>query len=99
MPCYKLGVKFGRMDMVKQFMESKRTGIYFRVLKEGDIGADDEIQLISREENNVTVKDIARLASSGADEATIRRAVHVKALPEAWRQEFLDYLRKHDDVE
>ena len=39
MPCYKLGVKFGRMDMVRQFMESKLTGIYFRVLKQGDVGA------------------------------------------------------------
>jgi MOSC domain-containing protein YiiM len=92
MPCYKLGVKFGRMDIVRQFMESKLPGIYFRVLKEGEVGAGDEIKLISRDENNVTVKDIVRLVSSEGDEATIRRAVHIKALPEAWRQEFLDYL-------
>jgi hypothetical protein len=30
---------------------------------------------------------------------TIRRAVHIKALPEAWRQEFLDYLVKQDGTE
>lgn len=41
MPCYKLGVKFGRMDIIRQFMDSKLTGIYFRVLKEGEIGAGD----------------------------------------------------------
>jgi MOSC domain-containing protein YiiM len=99
MPCYKLGVKFGRMDIVKQFMESKLTGIYFRVLKEGDVGTGDEIKLISRDENNVTVKDIVRLVSSRGDAATIRRAVHIKALPEAWRQEFLDYLGKQDGIE
>jgi MOSC domain-containing protein YiiM len=99
MPCYKLGVKFGRMDMVRQFMESKLTGIYFRVLMEGDVGAGDEIKLISRDENNVTVKDIVQLVSSEGDEATIRRAVHIKALPEAWRQEFLNYLVKQDDIE
>jgi MOSC domain-containing protein YiiM len=99
MPCYKLGVKFGSMDIVRQFMESKLTGIYFRVLKEGDVGAGDKIELISRDENNVTVKDIVRLVSSRRDEATIQRAVHIKALPEAWRQEFLGYLGKQDDIE
>ena len=99
MPCYKLGVKFGRMDIVRQFMESKLTGIYFRVLEEGDVGAGDEIELISRDENNVTVKDIVRLVSSRRDEATIQRALHIKALPEAWRQEFLGYLGKQDDIE
>jgi MOSC domain-containing protein YiiM len=99
MPCYKLGVKFGSMDIVRQFMESKLTGIYFRVLKEGDVGAGDEIELISRDYNNVTVKDIVRLVSSRGDEATIQRAVHIKALPEAWRQEFLAYLGKQDGIE
>jgi MOSC domain-containing protein YiiM len=99
MPCYKLGVKFGRMDIVRQFMESKLTGMYFRVLKEGDVGAGDEIKLISRDENNVTVKDIVQLVSSEGDMTTIRRAVHIKALPEAWRQELLDYLVKQDGIE
>lgn len=99
MPCYKLGVKFGRMDIVKQFMESKLPGIYFRVLKEGEVGAGDAIQLISRHANNVTVKDLVQLITSEGDMATIRRAVHIKALPEAWRQEFVDYLGKQDGIE
>jgi MOSC domain-containing protein YiiM len=99
MPCYKLGVKFGRMDIVKQFMESKLPGIYFRVLKEGEVGPGDAIELISRDANNVTVKDLVQLVTSKGDMATIRRAVHIKALPEAWRQEFVDYLGKQDGIE
>ena len=98
MPCYKLGVKFGRMDIVRQFMESKLPGIYFRVLKEGYVQSGDEIKLIDRDENNVTVKDIVQLVSGGGNEATIRRAVHIKALPEAWRQEFLDNLGEQDGI-
>ena len=98
MPCYKLGVKFGRMDIVRQFMESKLTGIYFRVLKEGEVGAGDAIELISRDANNVTVKDVVQLVTGKGDMATVRRAVHIKALPEAWRQEFLDYLGKQDGM-
>jgi len=99
MPCYKLGVKFGRMDIVKQFMESKLPGIYFRVLKEGEVGPGDAIELISRDANNVTIKDLVQLVTSEGDMATIRRAVHIKALPEAWRQEFVDYLGKQDGIE
>src|ERR687898_3298654 len=69
MPCYKLGVKFGRMDIVRQFMESKLTGIYFRVLKEGEVGAGDAIEFISRDVNNVTVKDLVQLVTGKGDMA------------------------------
>jgi len=96
MPCYKLGVKFGRMDIVRQFMDSKLTGIYFRVLKEGEIGAGDAIEPIGRDENSVTVKDIVRLATGKADIAILRRAVQIEALAEGWRQEFLEQLAQQD---
>jgi MOSC domain-containing protein YiiM len=61
MPCYKLGVKFGRMNIVRRFLASGRPGIYFRVLEEGEVGPGDSIQYISKDKNNVTIKDIARL--------------------------------------
>lgn len=89
MPCYKLGVKFGRMDIIKRFLASGRPGIYFKVLREGEIGAADEIQLISKEKNNVTVKDIVRLyVDDRKDIGTMQRAVRIKALPEGWRDHF-----------
>jgi MOSC domain-containing protein YiiM len=31
MPCYKLGIRFGRMDVIRRFMASRRPGIYFTV--------------------------------------------------------------------
>src|SRR6476646_5498371 len=61
MPCYKLGVKFGRMDIVKRFLASRRTGIYFKVSQEGDVGAQDPIELVDHDKNNVTIKDIVQL--------------------------------------
>ncbi len=60
LPCYKLGIRFGRADMVKCFMASGRTGFYFAVLKEGEVGAGDPIELIGREEGSVTVNEIVR---------------------------------------
>ena len=38
MPCYKLGIKFGRADMIKRFLASRRTGFYFAVAREGAVG-------------------------------------------------------------
>jgi MOSC domain-containing protein YiiM len=41
LPCYKLRIRFGRPDMVKRFLASRRAGFYFRVLQEGEVGAGD----------------------------------------------------------
>ena len=61
MPCYKLGIKFRRTDIVKQFLDSRLTGFYFSVLQEGEVGNGGTLSLISRDSNNVTVADITRL--------------------------------------
>jgi MOSC domain-containing protein YiiM len=91
MPCYKLGVRFGRMDVIRKFMTSGRPGIYFKVLTEGEIKIDDKIKLIKRDKNNVTVKDIVTLyiTRNNIDNIeTMRRATKIRDLPEGWRSEF-----------
>ena len=47
-PCYKLGIKFGNMDMVQKFVASGRSGFYFAVAVEGDVAAGDSIRLMRR---------------------------------------------------
>ena len=61
LPCYKLGVRFQADDMVKRFLASARTGFYFAVTREGEVGAGDEIELIARDPNAVPVSEITRL--------------------------------------
>ncbi len=61
MPCYKLGVRFGREDMVKRFLKSGRTGFYLAVLREGEVGSGDPIELTQRDDHDVTVADISAL--------------------------------------
>ncbi|HEY7914463.1 MAG TPA: MOSC domain-containing protein [Blastocatellia bacterium] len=91
LPCYKLGVKFGRADMVKRFLASRRTGFYFAVLREGMVEAGNAIELIGREEESVSVADITRVYAFEKDDLqTIKRAIRVAALPESWK----DYLQK-----
>ena len=46
LPCYKLGLRFDRLDMVKRFWRSRRSGFYLAVVREGTIAAGDAIRLI-----------------------------------------------------
>jgi MOSC domain-containing protein YiiM len=95
MPCYKLGIKFGRADIVKQFLDSRLTGFYFSVLQEGKVGNGDTLELISQDSNNVTVADITRLyAQKTNDLELLHRAVQVEALPTGWRDYFQQQIEK-----
>ena len=89
LPCYKLGIRFGRPDIVKQFLASRRTGFYFRVLQEGEVGAGDTLELVSRDNNNITVADITQLYVREQDNPELlRRAAQLEALPQSWRDYF-----------
>jgi MOSC domain-containing protein YiiM len=95
MPCYKLGVKFGSMDMIKRFLASGLTGVYFKVMKEGELEQGDEIKLIKKDENSVTVKDIVRIYTIDKDDIqTIERAIKIKDLPNGWRYHFIKQLEQ-----
>jgi MOSC domain-containing protein YiiM len=95
MPCYKLGVKFGRMDVLKKFLASGRPGIYFKVLEEGEVEAGDLMVKIKNDTNRVGVSDIVRLyASDREDIKTMQRAVKVEALPEGWKDYFYEQIRR-----
>ena len=93
LPCYKLGIRFGRDDMVKRFLDAGRSGFYVAVLCEGEVGADDSIQRTHREPNSVTVPDIVRLyVSERNNRELLERALQVEALPEDWRGYFQQQL-------
>ena len=93
LPCYKLGLKFGRDDILKRFLQSELTGFYFAVLKEGEVAAGDPIRLLYRDEHQVKVTDITRLYRQDKHNLDLlRRAMAVEALPQAWRDYFLQRL-------
>jgi MOSC domain-containing protein YiiM len=58
MPCYKLGVRFGRDDMVKRFLAHGGSGFYLAVIREGEVAAGDPIELTARSDQEVTVADV-----------------------------------------
>jgi MOSC domain-containing protein YiiM len=99
MPCYKLGLKFGRDDIIKRFLESGRSGFYFSVIGEGEVGAGDRIELIGRDANGITVADVVRLyAKDKGDIETMKRAARVEALPAGWRDYFSGRIEKAEEV-
>jgi MOSC domain-containing protein YiiM len=95
LPCYKLGIKFGQADMVKRFSDSQRTGFYVKVLREGEVRNGDAIDLLSRDQHQVTVADITRLyLRDKEDRESMRRAMQVEAFPESWRTYFAQQMEQ-----
>ncbi len=95
LPCYKLGIRFGRSDMVKRFLASRRTGFYFSVLQEGEVGTGDTLELVSRDENKITVADITQLYTREQNNPELlHRAAQLEALPESWRDYFQEQSRR-----
>lgn len=100
MPCFKLNVRFQRPDMVKRFLRSGRTGFYLAVLKEGQLGAGDPIDLVPTKEQAVSVADVATLYTADADnQDLLQRAVRTPGLPPGWRDHFRKRLWEADASE
>jgi MOSC domain-containing protein YiiM len=98
LPCYKLDVRFQSDEMVKRFLASGRTGFYFAVAREGEVGAGDEVKVIARDPNAVPVSEITRLYVAkrygDADVASLQRALRVEALPESWKGHLRERMEK-----
>jgi MOSC domain-containing protein YiiM len=95
LPCFKLGLKFGRADMVKRFLRSGRLGFYVRVLREGVIETGQEIRRVGGDPDAVTIAELARLeAAERGNVALLERAVRAAALTESWRRRYAERLGK-----
>jgi MOSC domain-containing protein YiiM len=97
MPCFKLGIRFGRPDVVKRFLRSGRSGFYLAVAREGEVTAGDDITLTGRYDPAVTVAEIVRLyAEDAVNQELLRTASELSALPEGWREYFRKRLWQPD---
>ena len=95
-PCFKLNLKFQRDDMAKRFLNSRRTGFYLRVLREGEIGAGDEIVRVRQDANRVSIADTMKFYLGDPDSDRLREAaLRVDYLSAAWREEFSSQSRRN----
>jgi MOSC domain-containing protein YiiM len=92
-PCYKLGIRFGRDDMPKRFLASGRSGIYFSVVEEGSVESGDPIELIERDAHGITVADVNRaFVRSRENLDLLRHIVAAEILPPGLQRDLVERL-------
>lgn len=92
-PCYKLGVRFGNQDILRQFIDHGYSGAYARVLEEGQVQTGDILQLEQASENSLTVKQFFNfLFERKKNPDILRLAIANTALPERKRERLKKYL-------
>ncbi|MDZ4718442.1 MAG: MOSC domain-containing protein [Roseiflexaceae bacterium] len=92
-PCYKLGIRFGRDDMLRRLTQSRRTGFYLSVEHEGQITAGDEIVRLGHPHASMTIAAIADLLFAKVPAtADLRRAIALPDLAAVLHDYFADRL-------
>lgn len=94
-PCYKLAAKFQRDDILERFLRSGRSGFYFSVEQEGSVAVDDDFQLLKRNEDGITIAEMNRLfVREKYNHQLLRKAIDTPALPDSWRDYFVERLHR-----
>ena len=88
-PCYKLGIKFGRSDMVQKFWSSGRSGFYFSVIAEGEVGSGDVIERLVAGPRQVSIAEVLQLAGGVEPDRTQLERVLQSPLPDPWKNNFI----------
>lgn len=88
-PCFKLGIRFGRDDIIKRFLASGRSGFYVAVVREGEMAAGDSIAFTHRAGDSLSVSAIVALRADGSGtQDMLRRAAELPDLSSGWREHF-----------
>lgn len=98
-PCYKISYEFRDVAMLNRFIAYGHTGVYFRVIHPGTIEAGSEVKLIHKHPENLTIHrlfDIYFNSKSSNQEETMRQAVAIPELAEAWKTKLNDRLHLID---
>src|SRR5579862_4989644 len=92
--CYRVGIRMNEPRMPALLTSSGRPGFYFRVLREGEVGAGDDILKVGEAKERMTVAEInALLYSSQHPRDMLERALLIDALSPGWRSSFEALLR------
>lgn len=81
-PCWRLGTRLGDTRFPSRFSAAGRPGAYLRIRGTGDLGAGDEIRVVSRPTHRLTVGDVFRIYTRDHHEA--HRLLGVAELSRAW---------------
>lgn len=83
LPCFKLGIRMDDAHFPRRFQAEGRMGAYFRIVREGDVGAGDAIEIVSRPEHGVTLGDMVNALQNPSKAELLGQ---VSGLPAFWRR-------------
>src|SRR5271163_2354411 len=87
--CYRVGIRMNEPRMAALLTGSGRPGFYFRVLREGEVGAGDEIVKVGEAGERMTIAEInALLYLPPHPRDRLERALRIEALARGWRGSF-----------
>jgi len=85
-PCFRLNLRFEMKGMALAMQRSGRTGWYYRVIEEGEVGPGDRLDLVERISPEWTVERLWRLLYVDTlDREALEQAAGIPHLPERWR--------------
>lgn len=70
-PCWKLATKMGDPKFPRRFREAGRSGSYFAIVQEGEVGAGDPIEVLSRPSHPVSIGMLAFLEANDREVARL----------------------------
>jgi ferredoxin-NADP reductase/MOSC domain-containing protein YiiM len=92
--CYRVGIRLNEPRMPALLTSSGRPGFYFRVLREGEVGAGDEIVKVGEAKVRMTVAEVnGLLYSPPHPRSELERALRIEPLSAGWRASFSALLR------
>jgi len=83
-PCWRLGARMNDPKFIARFTVALRPGAYMRIVKEGDVGAGDAIEIASRPDHGLSVRDVFRIYTR--DRGEVGRLLDVPQLSEPWKR-------------
>ncbi|WP_242205656.1 MOSC domain-containing protein [Aestuariivivens insulae] len=92
-PCFKLGVKFGSQQVLKQFIDHGYPGTYIRVLEEGHVKSGDEFTIVQQAKDSLSTYQMYHLLfAEHKDKNLLASIVDNDALPEKKRNKLKTFL-------
>ncbi len=82
-PCWRLAVRMEDQLFPRRFTQVGRPGTYLRIVREGDVGARDEMRVVERPNHDLTIGDVFRIYTRDRDDAG--RLLSVPEMSSSWQ--------------
>lgn len=57
-PCVKLGIRFQDAKVIKEFWNTSKSGVYFKIVQTGKVTIEDELQLLKKATDSPSIAEV-----------------------------------------